>query len=59
MKFDDEYKVIVDSMNTPEARAFVLFLKSEIVHHQIDIDNALSLCYTIINKFHLNDMWEE
>jgi len=45
-------------MNAIEARAFVLFLKSEISRHQMDIDNAYNLCYTVINRFKLNDMWE-
>ena len=59
MKFDEANKVIIETLSTTEARAFVLFLKSEIARHQLDIDNAYSLCYTVINKFKLDDMWEE
>jgi len=59
MKFNDECKVIIETLNKSEARAFVLFLKSEIARHQMDIDTARDLCYTVINKFKLDDMWEE
>ncbi len=58
MKFDEQNKVIIETLNLAEARAFVLFLKSEIARHQMDIDNAIELCYTVINKYDLNDMWE-
>jgi hypothetical protein len=58
MKFDDECKVIVETLNKNEARAFVKFLKSEMARHQMDIDNARDLCYTVINKYKLDDMWE-
>ena len=59
MRFNDECKVIIETMNQPEAKAFALFLKSEIARHQMDIDNAKDLCYTVINKFKLDDMWED
>jgi len=58
MNFDETNKVIIDTMNTDEARAFVLFLKSEIARHQMDIDNARDLCYTVINKFELEDWYD-
>ena len=59
MKFDQESKVIIETLNPSEARAFVLFLKSEIARYQMDIDNAYGLCYSIINKFKLSNMWED
>ena len=34
MKFNEENKVIIDSMDTSEAIAFVKFLKSEIAWHE-------------------------
>lgn len=40
MVFDKEMKVIVDTLNKSEASAFIKFLESEIMRHQIDIDQA-------------------
>ena len=50
MKFDETNKVIIETLNRSEARAFVLFLKSEIARHKMDIDNAYNLCYTVIKN---------
>ncbi len=53
MRFTEECKVIIDSMNRDEAKAFVLFLKSEIARHEMDIDNAKDLIYTVSKRFHI------
>lgn len=42
MIFNDN-KVIVGTLNTAEARAFVKFLQSEIIRHEDDINQAKSL----------------
>jgi len=59
MKFDETNKVIIDSMNQSEARAFVKFLMSEIARHQMDIDNARDLIYDVCLKFKIADILEE
>ena len=56
MIFDDQNKVIIDSMNTIEARAFVKFLLSEIARHEMDIDNARTLILNVAAKFKLGDI---
>ncbi len=43
MKFSDEHKVIVSSMNKTEAKIFIVFLETEIIRHQDDINQAKSL----------------
>ncbi len=43
MRFNLEHKVIIDSLSRHEARAFVKFLKSEIIRHQDDISQAVEL----------------
>ncbi len=53
MKFDKTCKVIIDSMNRDEAKAFILFLESEIARHGMDIDNARDLIYTVSKRFGL------
>jgi len=40
MEFDITHKVIIESMSTREAKAFVKFLQSEIRRHQQDIEEA-------------------
>jgi len=59
MKFNEENKVIIESMNQEEARAFVKFLKSEIARHQMDIENARDLIYEVCLKFKIADMLED
>lgn len=56
MKFDETCKVLVDTLSKDEARAFVVFLKTEIARHKMDIDNAVNLIYTVVGKFGLDDM---
>lgn len=51
MKFDIEAKVIVETLNREEARAFVKFLKSEILRHQVDIQQAEDLMIHVCSKF--------
>jgi len=59
MKFDETNKVIIETMNHEEAKAFVKFLKSEISRHQMDIDNARDLIYEVCFKFKIADLLEE
>ena len=54
MRFDETNKVIVETMNEAEARAFVMFLKSEIARHEMDIDNAYKLIIEVNQKFQLH-----
>ncbi len=58
MLFTDECKVIIDSMTKEEARVFILFLRTEITRHELDIDNARDLVYEVAMKFKLGDMVE-
>ncbi len=53
MKFDQQNKVIIESMNQTEARAFILFLKSEIARHEMDIDNAKKLIYEVSMRYNI------
>lgn len=43
MQFDKENKVIIETLNQAEARAFIKFLHSEILRHQNDIQRAREL----------------
>ena len=43
MIFNSEHKVIVDTLDESEARAFIKFLRSEILRHQDDIEHAEDL----------------
>jgi hypothetical protein len=53
MRFDPEDKVIIDTMNRTEAKAFVKFLESEVRRHWADISNAMSLIQEVKEKFKL------
>uniref|UniRef100_A0A6M3LFQ7 Uncharacterized protein n=1 Tax=viral metagenome TaxID=1070528 RepID=A0A6M3LFQ7_9ZZZZ len=59
MNFNEVNKVIIGTMNQDEASAFVKFLKSEILRHQMDIDNARDLIYEVCFKFKIADLLEE
>jgi len=59
MQFNQECKVLIESMNKQEASAFVKFLRSEISRHQMDITNAVELIHQVVNKFHLEDVLDE
>uniref|UniRef100_A0A6M3LQ75 Uncharacterized protein n=1 Tax=viral metagenome TaxID=1070528 RepID=A0A6M3LQ75_9ZZZZ len=56
MKFNETNKVIIETMNTEEAKAFVKFLKSEIARHQMDIDNARDLIYDVCFRYRIADV---
>ena len=43
MIFNEEHKVLINSLNESEASAFVKFLKSEIIRHEEDIKQAKDL----------------
>ena len=55
MKFNEENKVIIDTMNEPEARAFVKFLDSEILRHFEDIKQAKKLRFVVEGKLSVGD----
>jgi len=59
MKFDEVNKVIIETMNIDEAKAFVKFLKSEILRHEMDINQARDLIYEVCLKFKIADLLEE
>lgn len=56
MKFDNDQKVIIDTMNREQAIAFVKFLGSEILRHNMDIAEAANLIKIVKSKFKL---WED
>ena len=58
MKFDETNKVVIETMNREEARAFIKFLKSEIARHQMDIDNAITLIGDVCLKFQIENIQE-
>ena len=58
MIFDEENKVIIETMDASEAKAFVKFLKSEIARHKMDIDNAKNLIYDVCLRFKIADILE-
>ena len=43
MEFDKTNKVIIDSLNSEEAKVFIKFLESEIKRHYRDIQEAKKL----------------
>ena len=53
MDFNTENKVIIETMNQDEARAFIKFLHSEILRHQQDINHAYDLIISVGSKFHI------
>jgi len=58
MKFNETNKVIIETMNQEEAKAFVKFLKSEIARHEDDITQARDLIYEVCFQFKIADMLE-
>lgn len=53
MRFDSNHKVLIDSMTQEEARAFCIFLSSEIQRHWLDIEEAKSLMGEVRIKYNL------
>ena len=53
MRFDDDNKVIIESLNQEQAKAFILFLESEIIRHEIDIEQAENLIKRVRNMYRL------
>ena len=51
MKFDETNKVIIDTLDRNEARAFIKFLESEIARHENDIENAYDLIKEVAKRF--------
>ena len=50
MTFDEENKVIIETMDAPECKAFIKFLKSEIYRHIQDIEQAQELIGKVREK---------
>jgi len=53
MDFSKEAKVIINTMNTDEAKAFVKFLDSEIIRHKVDIEQAEVLKREVQEMFYI------
>ncbi len=53
MDFDEANLVIIDTMTKNEAKAFILFLASEIMRHREDILQAKALARAVAYKFEL------
>ena len=53
MDFDKTNKVIIETMDVPEAKAFVKFLRSEVARHLMDIENAYKLMKQVKQKFNI------
>ena len=53
MDFNRENKVIINTMNQTEAVAFIKFLRSEILRHKRDIDDAFDLIIHVGLKFNI------
>jgi hypothetical protein len=53
MEFSKNYKVLIDTMNESEARAYIKFLDTEIVRHLDDILQADRLKQEVKEKFNL------
>ncbi len=51
MKFNEQSKVIIETLNVNEASAFIKFLESEIIRHEDDIHQARDLIITVKLKF--------
>ena len=53
MVFDEENKVIIESLNQEQAKAFIKFLESEILRHKVDIQQAEDLIKKVRNMYRL------
>ena len=53
MDFNTENKVIIETMNQEEARAYIRFLHSEILRHKRDCEEAYDLIIKVGSKFHI------
>ena len=58
MKFDETSKVIIDTLDRNEARAFIKFLQSEIARHGNDIKDAYDLIRKVAKKFDI-EVWDD
>ena len=54
MKFNNEQKVIIETLSRDEATAFIKFLKSEIIRHEEDIEQAEMLIGTVEQMIGVN-----
>ena len=53
MEFNEEHKVIIESLTRIEAKAFMKFLQSEIIRHQDDIQQAVALIRHVKEVHHI------
>ena len=51
MIFNEEHKVIIDTLSKEEASAFIKFLESEIIRHQDDIQQADDLIVVVKRRY--------
>ena len=58
MKLDKTNKVIIDTLDRNEAKAFIKFLQSEIARHEDDIENVYDLIRKVAKKFDL-EVWDD
>lgn len=58
MKFDETNKVIIATLNKPEARAFIKFLISEKKRHLMDIEEADKVIDKVLVMFTLQDWYD-
>ena len=58
MKFDKTNKVIIDTLDRNEAKAFIKFLQSEIARHEDDIENVYDLIRKVAKKFDVG-VWDD
>ena len=56
MEFNSDNKVIINSMNKCEARAFCKFLTSEVYRHIEDITQSILLMEQVLKKFKITDI---
>lgn len=50
MKFAKNHKVIISTLDIPEAKAFIKFLNSEIIRHEDDIKQAKQLIKSVESR---------
>jgi hypothetical protein len=56
MEFDADHKLIISSLENEErARAFIIFLETEVLRHFKDIRDAQALIKEVEDKFGIND----
>ncbi len=57
MIFNEQHKVIINSLNEDESRAFVKFLESEIIRHEDDIQQTRDLISLVHDYLRISHDW--